>query len=107
MDISRLKKVFAGVSATAIMFSQVATALAAYSDVPAGVWYESAVNAFTDAGYLDSTQTKFRGTDNANRAEFVKLVVELNGGVINATPATPSFSRPLALSLIRSRPLYL
>lgn len=92
MDISRLKKVFAGVSATAIMFSQVATAIAAYSDVPAGVWYESAVNAFTDAGYLDSTQTKFRGTDNANRAEFVKLVVELNGGVINATPATPSFS---------------
>ena len=91
MDISRLKKVFAGVSATAIMLSQVATAVAAYSDVPAGVWYEDAVTAFTDAGYLDSTQTKFRGTDNANRAEFVKLVVELNGGVINSTPSTPSF----------------
>ncbi len=91
MDISRLKKVFAGVSATAIMLSQVATAIAMYSDVPAGVWYEDAVQAFTDAGYLDSTQTKFRGTDNANRAEFVKLVVELNGGVINSTPSTPSF----------------
>jgi hypothetical protein len=91
MDISRLKKVFAGVSASAIMLTQVATAIAAYSDVPAGVWYEEAVNAFVDAGYLDSTQAKFRGTDNANRAEFVKLVVELNGGVINSTPATPSF----------------
>lgn len=91
MDISRLKKVFAGVSATAIMLSQVATAMAAYSDVPAGVWFEDAVNAFVDAGYLDSTQAKFRGGDNANRAEFVKLVVELNGGVINSTPATPSF----------------
>lgn len=91
MDISRLKKVFAGVSAAAIMLSQVATAIAMYSDVPAGVWYADAVKAFTDAGYLDSTQTKFRGTDNANRAEFVKLVVELNGGVINSTPSTPSF----------------
>lgn len=90
MDI-RLKKMFAGVSATAIMLSQVATALAAYSDVPAGVWYESAVDAFVDAGYLDSTQTRFRGGDLANRAEFVKLVVELNGGVINTAPATPSF----------------
>lgn len=91
MDISRLKKMFAGVSATAIMFSQVATAVAAYSDVPAGVWYEDAVDAFMDAGYLDSTQTRFRGQDNANRAEFVKLVVELNGGVINTVPAVPSF----------------
>ncbi len=91
MNISSLKKTFAGVSAAAIMLSQVATALAAYSDVPAGVWYEGAVDAFVDAGYLDAAQTKFRGTDNANRAEFVKLVVELNGGVINSAPATPSF----------------
>lgn len=91
MDISRLKKMFAGVSATAIMLSQVATAVAAYSDVPAGVWFEDAVSAFMDAGYLDSTQTRFRGQDNANRAEFVKLVVELNGGVINTAPAVPSF----------------
>ncbi len=91
MDIFRLKKMFAGVSAAAIMLSQVATAVAAYSDVPAGVWYEDAVSAFMDAGYLDSTQSKFRGTDNANRAEFVKLVVELNGGVINTAPATPDF----------------
>ncbi len=91
MDISRLKKMFAGVSAAAIMLSQVATAVAAYSDVPAGVWYEDAVSAFTDAGYLDSTQSRFRGTDNANRAEFVKLVVELNGGVINTVPSVPSF----------------
>lgn len=91
MNISHMKKVFAGVSAAAIMLSQVATAIAAYSDVPAGVWYEDAVSAFVDAGYLDSTQTRFRGTDNANRAEFIKLVVELNGGIINSAPATPSF----------------
>lgn len=91
MNISRLKKVFAGVSASAIMLAQVGTALAAYSDVPAGVWYEDAVSSFVDAGYLDAAQTKFRGNDNANRAEFVKLVVMLNGGVINTVPSVPSF----------------
>ncbi|MDD5055323.1 MAG: S-layer homology domain-containing protein [Candidatus Peribacteraceae bacterium] len=91
MDISRLKKLFAGVSAAAIMLSQGATAFAAYSDVPAGIWYESAVEALTDAGVLDGTQTNFRGQDNANRAEFVKLIVELNGGVVNEAPALPSF----------------
>lgn len=91
MDISRLKKLFAGVSAAAIMLTQVGTAIAAYSDVPAGVWYQAAVNDFVDKGYLDSAQTMFRGTANANRAEFVKLVVELNGGIINTAPAVPSF----------------
>ena len=90
MDL-RLKKVFAGVSVAAIMLTQVGTALAAYSDVSAGAWYKDAVDAFIDAGYLDSAQTRFRPGDNANRAEFVKLVVELNGGVINSAPAQPSF----------------
>src|SRR5262249_27086623 len=85
------KKMFAGLSIGAIMLTQVSTALAAYSDVPAGVWYEDAVNAFVDAGYLDAAQAKFRGGDNANRAEFVKLVVMLNGGVINTVPSQPSF----------------
>ncbi len=91
MDISRLKKLFAGMSAVAISVTQVGTALAAYSDVPSGVWYEEAVEAFTDAGYLDGAQTKFRGGDNANRAEFIKLVVELNGGILSTPPAVASF----------------
>lgn len=91
MDISRFKKVFAGTFAAAITLSSVSSVFAAYSDVPSGVWYEDAVNAFTDAGYLDSSQTKFRGSDNANRAEFTKLVVELNGGVLSTAPAVPSF----------------
>jgi hypothetical protein len=91
MDISRLKKLFAGMSAVAISVTQMGTVLAAYSDVPSGVWYEEAVNAFTDAGYLDESQTKFRGGDNANRAEFIKLVVELNGGILSTPPAVASF----------------
>lgn len=91
MDISRMKKLFAGVSVAAISLTQMGTALAAYSDVPAGVWYEEAVDAFTDAGYLDASQTRFRGGDSANRAEFTKLVVELNGGILSTAPAVPSF----------------
>lgn len=92
MDISRLKKLFAGMSAVAITVTQVGTAIAAYSDVPAGVWYKEAVDSFTDAGYLDAAQTRFRGGDNANRAEFTKLVVELNGGILSTPPAVASFS---------------
>jgi len=91
MDISRMKKLFAGVSAVAISLTQVGSVFAAYSDVPAGVWFEDAVEAFTDAGYLDASQTRFRGSDNANRAEFTKLVVELNGGILSTPPAVASF----------------
>ncbi|MBT6730903.1 hypothetical protein HOA73_03010 [Candidatus Peregrinibacteria bacterium] len=92
MDLSRLKKAFAGVSVAAITLTQMGSVFAAYGDVPAGVWFEDAVSAFVDAGYLDSTQSRFRGSEPANRAEFVKLVVELNGGILSASPAVPSFT---------------
>ncbi len=91
MDMSRMKKWLAGVSVAAISLTQVSSVLAAYSDVPSGVWFEDAVEAFVDAGYLDASQTRFRGGDSANRAEFVKLVVELNGGVLSTPPAVASF----------------
>ncbi|MCK5020725.1 MAG: S-layer homology domain-containing protein, partial [Candidatus Peribacteraceae bacterium] len=92
MDLSKLKKAFAGVSVAAISLTQMGSVFAAYSDVPAGVWFEDSVSAFVDAGYLDSTQSRFRGGDLANRAEFVKLVVELNGGILSTPPAVPSFN---------------
>ncbi len=93
MDFSlRLKKVLAGVSVAAISLTQAGTVLAAYSDVPTGVWYGDAVGSFVDAGYLDATQARFRGGDPANRAEFVKLVVELNGGILSTPPAVASFN---------------
>ena len=91
MDLSRLKKVMAGLSVAAISLTQAGAVFAAYSDVPSGVWFEDAVDAFTAAGYLDDTQSRFRGGDPANRAEFVKLVVELNGGILSTPPAVPSF----------------
>jgi len=91
MDFTRMKKAFAGLSVAAIMLTQAGSVFAAYSDVPNGVWYEEAVEAFMDAGYLDAAQTRFRGNDPANRAEFVKLVVVLNGGILSTPPAVPSF----------------
>jgi hypothetical protein len=90
MDI-RFKKVLAGLSATAITLTQVGAVFAAYSDVASGVWYEEAVAKFTDDGILDASQPRFRGGDNANRAEFVKLLVMLNGGLLSTPPAVPSF----------------
>ncbi|PIR53595.1 hypothetical protein COU76_00245 [Candidatus Peregrinibacteria bacterium CG10_big_fil_rev_8_21_14_0_10_49_10] len=92
MDISRFKRALAGVSVAALSLTQMGTVFAAYSDVPSGVWFGDAVGAFVDAGYLDSTQARFRGGDPANRAEFVKLVVELNGGILSTPPAVPSFN---------------
>lgn len=91
MDLSQFKKALAGVAASAIALTQVGTVFAAYSDVPAGVWYEAPVMAFMEAGYLDAAQTRFRGSDSANRAEFVKLVVELNGGILSTPPSVASF----------------
>ncbi len=90
MNVS-FKKMFAGVSAVAATVALMGSAVAAYSDVPAGAWYGEAVKSFTDAGYLDGTQPKFRGGDTANRAEFIKLLVELNGGILSTPPAVPSF----------------
>ena len=90
MDISRFKKAIAGISVTALMLTQAGITLA-YSDVPAGIWYEEAVDDFVAAGYLDASQARFRGGDPALRAEFVKLVVELNGGILGTAPSVPSF----------------
>lgn len=92
MDISRFKRACAGLSVAAMLLTQVGTAFAAYSDVPSGVWYGEAVSAFTDAGYLDATQPRFRGGDTATRAEFTKLIVMLNGGLLSTPPAVPSFN---------------
>jgi hypothetical protein len=92
MDISRLKKVLVGASVAALSFAGVASVMAKYTDVPSGIWYEDAVDAFLDAGYLDASQARFRGGDLANRAEFVKLVVELNGGILSTPPAVGTFN---------------
>jgi hypothetical protein len=62
-----------------------------YSDVPTGVWFEDAVSAFLEDGYLDATKAAFRPAETATRAEFVKLVVETNGGILQEPPVVPTF----------------
>ena len=91
MDLSTFKKAIAGISVSALVLTQAGITLA-YNDVPAGIWYEEAVDDFVAAGYLDSGQSRFRGGDPALRAEFTKLVVELNGGILGTAPSVPSFS---------------
>ena len=91
MDISKFKKIIAGVSVSAIMLTQAGSVLA-YTDVPSNAWFADEVSDFVAEGFLDGSQAKFRGGDPALRAEFVKLVVELNGGVYGTAPSTPSFN---------------
>lgn len=64
-------------------------ALAAPPDVPQDAWYASTVSAFVDAGYFPN-ETAFRAGDNATRAEFIELIVNLQGGVTVA-PTGQSF----------------
>lgn len=60
-----------------------------YTDVPKGVWYEKPVQSFLNAGYLDASQAQFRPDASATRAEFLKVLVEINGGILNV-PSTSS-----------------
>lgn len=65
-------------------------ALANPLDVPADSWYSSVVSDFVSAGYFDETQP-FRPTEKATRAEFVQLLVRLQGGVAHAPFTSQSF----------------
>ncbi|OIO55549.1 hypothetical protein AUJ46_01105 [Candidatus Peregrinibacteria bacterium CG1_02_54_53] len=60
------------------------TVFAAPPDVSQGAWYAHTVSAFTDAGYFPGN-TAFRPGDNATRAEFIELIVKLQGGVTVAS----------------------
>lgn len=79
---------------TLFFFSQrVATAMEIpYVDVPFGAWYVEEVQVFVNEGYLDATQPLFRPADRATRAEFIKLIVALNGGILDELPEKSHFS---------------
>lgn len=59
-------------------------------DVTSDAWYAPALSAFVNADYI-STNQSFRPADLATREEFVRLIVELNGGVQHELPSEPSF----------------
>lgn len=62
-----------------------------FPDIPLEAWYREEVESFLAQGYLDGSQPKFRGSERATRAEFVKLIVELSGGILDDPPEIPSF----------------
>lgn len=75
----RLRRFIAALAALGLVWSGTGTAIAAYSDVPSNAWYKPAVDRFLGEGYLDESQLRFRGGDNANRAEFVTLLQRVLG----------------------------
>ncbi|PIR48106.1 hypothetical protein COU80_06050 [Candidatus Peregrinibacteria bacterium CG10_big_fil_rev_8_21_14_0_10_55_24] len=60
------------------------------SDVPTGSWFYTPVQNFAEAGYLEN-EPRFRPNDQATRAEFIKMLVEMNGGVLTVPPESASF----------------
>ncbi len=78
----------------ALLFSSVPVLAADlhYADVFHDAWYREEVQEFLNQGYLDSRQPLFRASDRSTRAEFIKLVVELNGGILDEIPSQPHFS---------------
>lgn len=65
---------------------------APFPDIPPGAWYEGAVRSFLSQGFLDSLQPQFRGGNRATRAEFIKLIVLLNGGILDELPEKSRFA---------------
>jgi hypothetical protein len=88
------RRVTAGVAASAIALSGVASVAAAdthYTDVQAGVWYEEAAAALLESGALDESESRLRPNDLATRAEVLKLLVNVYGEDL-VYPTTSSFS---------------
>ena len=63
-----------------------------FTDVPEGVWFQRAVDALVLAGTIDGSAERFRPHDPSTRAEFLKVVVTQNGGVLSPLPAVASFT---------------
>ena len=86
------KKVIAGLASSAIVLTQFVGMAVAYNDVPTNSWFADAVDSFVQLGHLDSSKTSFLPSNNATRSEMLKLIVELNGGIITSPPAISSFT---------------
>ncbi len=98
MDFSntlrKLRRSIASLAVVAIVASlSVASSVSAFSDVPAGSWYEEFVERLVDDGIVDGSKDKFNPGMKLNRAEAAKIIV-LAAGTDSAdlvSPATPSF----------------
>ena len=59
-------------------------------DITTGTWYSNALSTFIDAGWI-SGQQSFRPAELATREEVIRLIVQMNGGVLHELPSQPSF----------------
>ncbi|MFA5800056.1 MAG: S-layer homology domain-containing protein [Candidatus Peribacteraceae bacterium] len=59
-------------------------------DVASDAWYSSALSDFISNGWISASKP-FRSSDVATREEFIRLIVEMNGGVLRELPSQPSF----------------
>ncbi len=62
-----------------------------FADVPTGAWYAHAVRVLLSKGYVDATQKNFRPADTTTRAEFLKMLLTLNGTSASTPPLIASF----------------
>jgi len=65
--------------------------LAAFTDVPTNSWFSETVNSLQQQGYFSREGIRFRPGDNATRAEFVQLMIDVQGGIRQASPQAPNF----------------
>ena len=72
----KIKKLIAGVASVAIVLMTSVTSVQAYDDVSSWDWFSPYVEALADAWIFDGSKDMFRASDNMNRAEFVKTMVE-------------------------------
>ncbi len=80
-------RIFSVTGIVSLLFMQFAPTVFAktieFDDVPQDSWYSIAVAHLAEGGYLDMTKKNFEPSRPATRAEFVKLLVESNGGILN------------------------
>lgn len=72
----KFKKIIASLLSVAVVLSTSATTVRAYSDVDSDAWFAPYVTALSEAWVFDWSKSSFRPSDNMNRAEFVKTLVE-------------------------------
>ncbi|MFH1670606.1 MAG: S-layer homology domain-containing protein [Patescibacteria group bacterium] len=89
---SPLRIVSIAIVAVIILFLLEKATAAPYIDVPSRSWYEQIVQQFKDAGLLHRVRTNFKPSDNAIRADFMQLMLDVQGGITVAAPRNPSFN---------------
>ena len=81
-DLPSTKKLFAGLTATAITLSLLPTGFAAFSDISLGTEYQAAIKDLQSKGVIEGyADGSFKPKAGINRAEFLKILLESRGDI--------------------------